>query len=63
VTVAAIDRKAGVMADEQTRERAADEVEDLELEEVDAESVRGGGGGVPGGPKLKGDAGLRPLPG
>ena len=51
------------MADEQTRERAADEVEDLELEEVDAESVRGGGGGVPGGPKLKGDAGLRPLPG
>ena len=51
------------MADEQARERASDEVEDLELEEVDAESVRGGGGGVPGGPKLKGDAASLRLPG
>ena len=50
------------MADEQARERAGDEVEDLELEEVDAESVRGGGGGVPGGPRKSDAASLR-LPG
>jgi hypothetical protein len=60
VSVAAIDRKAGVMADEQARERAADEVEDLELEEVDAESVHGG---AAAGAKLKGDAASLRLPG
>ena len=49
--LAAIDRKGHVVADEQAREDRQDEVEDLELEEVDAETVRGGGGGVPGRPR------------
>ena len=47
------------MADEQARERAGDEVEDLELEEVDAESVHGGAANA----KLKGDAASLRLPG
>jgi hypothetical protein len=51
VVVAAIDRKGFVVADEQARENRPEELEDLELEEVDAESVTGGGGGVPGGPR------------